>query len=71
VAVFLGWALAGEELTLRTLLSAGVIVAAVVVITTYQARQAASAKSGTAAKVSKDLESIPCSGDSLVTRAAD
>jgi drug/metabolite transporter (DMT)-like permease len=71
VAVFLGWALAGEELTLRTLLSAGVIVAAVVVITTYQARQAASAKSGTAAKVSKDLESIPCSGDSLVTRAAE
>ncbi len=34
VAVFLGWAIAGEPVTLRVLLAAGVIVAAVAVITT-------------------------------------
>lgn len=33
VAVILGWALAGESLTLRTLLAAGVIIGAVVLIT--------------------------------------
>jgi drug/metabolite transporter (DMT)-like permease len=71
VAVFLGWALAGEALTLRTLLAAGVIVAAVVVITTHQARQAASAQSGAATEASKDLEPIPCGGDSLATHAAE
>jgi drug/metabolite transporter (DMT)-like permease len=71
VAVFLGWALAGEALTLRTLLAAGVIVAAVVVITTHQARQAASAQPEAAAKASKDLESIPCGGDSLAPHAAE
>jgi drug/metabolite transporter (DMT)-like permease len=38
VAVFLGWALAAEPLTWQTLLAAGVIVAAVVIINTGQAR---------------------------------
>ncbi len=38
VAVFLGWALAGEALTLRTLFSAGIIILAVVLITTYRSR---------------------------------
>jgi drug/metabolite transporter (DMT)-like permease len=33
VAVFLGWALAGEIVALRTLVAAAVIVAAVVLIT--------------------------------------
>jgi drug/metabolite transporter (DMT)-like permease len=33
VAVFLGWALAGETVTLRMLVAAAVIVAAVVLIT--------------------------------------
>lgn len=37
IAVILGWAIAGEELTLRTLAAAAIIVAAVVVITTYRA----------------------------------
>jgi len=37
IAVILGWAIAQEELTLRTLFAAAVIVAAVVVITTYRA----------------------------------
>lgn len=36
VAIFLGWALAGEPLTARTLLAAAIIVAAVVVITTQR-----------------------------------
>ncbi len=40
VAVFLGWALAGEPLTPRTLIAAAVIVAAVVIITTYRAQAA-------------------------------
>ncbi len=39
VAVFLGYFLAGEQLTLRTLLASSVIVIAVVVITTYKSRQ--------------------------------
>ncbi|MDI7274409.1 MAG: EamA family transporter, partial [Anaerolineae bacterium] len=41
VAVFLGWALAGEPLSARTLLAAAVIVTAVVMVTTSRApRQA-------------------------------
>ncbi len=43
VAVFLGWALAGERLTLRTLVAAAVIVAAVVLV--ISARQRTSAPS--------------------------
>ncbi len=38
VAVFLGWALAGERLTLRTLLAAAVIIAAVVLVITARRR---------------------------------
>ena len=34
VAVFLGWAIAGEALTLRTVIAAGIIIAAVAMITT-------------------------------------
>jgi len=37
VAVFLGWALAGEEITTRTLLSAAAIILAVVIIVTRSA----------------------------------
>jgi len=40
VAVFFGYFLAGEQLTLRTLLASTVIVIAVVVITTFKSRQA-------------------------------
>ena len=71
VAVFLGWALAGEALTPRTLLAAGVIVAAVVVITTHQAHQAASARPGVAAKAGRDLEPVPCGGDPFATHAVE
>ncbi len=39
VAVFLGWALAGEELTGRTLLAAAVIISAVVIITSYRGKR--------------------------------
>jgi drug/metabolite transporter (DMT)-like permease len=39
VAVFLGWAFAGEALTMQTLLAAAVIVAAVVIITINQSRK--------------------------------
>jgi drug/metabolite transporter (DMT)-like permease len=39
VAVFLGYLLAGEQLTLRTLLASSIIVIAVVVITTFKSRQ--------------------------------
>jgi drug/metabolite transporter (DMT)-like permease len=38
VAVLLGWAIAGEEITVRTIAAAGVIVVAVVIITTYRPR---------------------------------
>ncbi len=40
VAVFLGWALASEPLSPRTLIAAPMIIAAVVLITSYQPRQA-------------------------------
>jgi drug/metabolite transporter (DMT)-like permease len=36
IAVFLGWALAGEPLTLQTLIAAAIIVGAVAVIITYR-----------------------------------
>jgi drug/metabolite transporter (DMT)-like permease len=36
VAVLLGWAIAGEPLTLRTLIAATIIIAAVVIITSYR-----------------------------------
>jgi drug/metabolite transporter (DMT)-like permease len=39
VAMFLGWALAGEPLTLRSALAAAIILAAVVLITTHQEKQ--------------------------------
>ena len=39
VAVFLGYFLAGEQLTLRTLLASSVIIIAVVVITTFKSRR--------------------------------
>ena len=41
VAVFLGWAFAGEPVSARTLLAAAVIVAAVVVITVFETRAGA------------------------------
>lgn len=41
VAVFLGWALAGEPLNARILLAAAIIIAAVVIITSERARQEA------------------------------
>lgn len=37
VAVLLGWAIAGEPLTLRTLIAAAVIIGAVMIITSYKA----------------------------------
>ena len=39
VAVFLGWALAGEELTGRTLVAAAIIISAVVIITSYRGKR--------------------------------
>ena len=38
VAVFLGWVFVGEPLTPRTLVAAGIIVAAVILITTFRSR---------------------------------
>lgn len=51
VAVFLGWALAGEPVTGRTIAAAVIIVAAVILITTERARAAAplAPQAGTAA----------------------
>lgn len=40
VAVFLGWALAGEPLTAQTLISAAIIIASVALITLYRDRSA-------------------------------
>jgi drug/metabolite transporter (DMT)-like permease len=46
VAVLLGYFLAGEQLTLRTLLASSVIIIAVVVITTYKSRRSAPENNG-------------------------
>jgi drug/metabolite transporter (DMT)-like permease len=40
VAVFLGWALAGEDLSLRTMAAAAIIIAAVAIITTARSSKA-------------------------------
>lgn len=55
VAVFLGWALAGEAITPRTLLATAVIIGAVALITVTRARQsAASAQEATPAGEAAD-----------------
>ncbi len=51
IAVILGWAIAQEELTLRTMVAAAVIVAAVVVITTYRATANHAIKTASVVKV--------------------
>ncbi len=51
IAVILGWAIAQEELTLRTMVAAAIIVAAVVVITTYRATVNHSTKTADMVKV--------------------
>jgi drug/metabolite transporter (DMT)-like permease len=42
VAVFLGWLIAGEPITSRTLVASAIIIAAVVIITTQKAKTARS-----------------------------
>jgi drug/metabolite transporter (DMT)-like permease len=49
VAVFLGWALGGEALTSRTVLAAGIVVAAVVIITSQRANRS----------LPKSVDSVP------------
>jgi drug/metabolite transporter (DMT)-like permease len=49
VAVFLGWALAGEDITARTLLAAAVILAGVAIITVAGAGQRGEADTRSAA----------------------
>jgi drug/metabolite transporter (DMT)-like permease len=41
IAVFLGWAIAGEQVTVRTLIASAIIVAAVALITLARARASA------------------------------
>lgn len=49
VAVFLGWAIAGEAITLRTLAAAGLVVLAVALIVSHRARATTSPAAGAAA----------------------
>lgn len=51
VAVALGWAVAGEALTLRTIIATAVIVAAVIIITSHKERGEAPAEMKNAKKV--------------------
>jgi drug/metabolite transporter (DMT)-like permease len=46
VAVLLGWAVAGERLTIRTVVAAAVIIGAVVLLTTARSRRPALSQSG-------------------------
>jgi drug/metabolite transporter (DMT)-like permease len=61
VAVLLGWAIAGEQVTLRTILAAGIIVSSVVLITTCDKRpeKLDSSKSPTP-DPSTDTDADPC-----------
>ena len=52
VAVFLGWAFAGEALTLQTIVAAAVIITAVVILTTNQSGKSIPKSSVAAANVS-------------------
>jgi drug/metabolite transporter (DMT)-like permease len=54
VAVFLGWAIAGEPVTARTAIAASIIVAAVVVITIFD-----SGKRGSTATADIEVEDSP------------
>jgi drug/metabolite transporter (DMT)-like permease len=62
VAVFLGWALAGEAVTARTLLAAGVIIAGVVVITTYRAHAQGEVREGVASAQASEVASASTRG---------
>ena len=53
VAVFLGWALAGEEITVRTLIATAIIIGSVAIITTARARQHTVASDPEATRVSE------------------
>lgn len=56
VAVFLGWAIAGEPVTPRTAIAATIIVAAVVVITIFDSAKARSARSSAAVDADRSPE---------------
>jgi drug/metabolite transporter (DMT)-like permease len=63
VAVFLGWAFAGEPVSPRTLLAAAVIVAAVVVITVFDAGKAGAARGRAAAAPADDSPRLRRAGE--------
>jgi drug/metabolite transporter (DMT)-like permease len=65
VAVLLGWSFAGESLSLRTMIAAAVIVAAVVLITTHQPR----GKAANAAE--KEASAAPRFGERECLEAGD
>ncbi len=50
MAVILGWAIAGEPLTLRTMIATAVIVSAVIIITSHKEPDAAPAEMKSAKK---------------------
>ncbi|MCL5263700.1 MAG: drug/metabolite exporter YedA [Chloroflexi bacterium] len=62
VAVILGWALAGEPLTPRTLMAAAVIVAAVVMITVSRTHEDARESQAQLASAGKGWEAAACAG---------
>jgi drug/metabolite transporter (DMT)-like permease len=66
VAVFLGWAFAGEPVTARTLLAAAVILGAVMLITTHRARPQAVAVETTPAPA-RDAGSLIEDGERLAS----
>ena len=53
IAILLGWVFGGEAMSLRTLVATVIIVAAVAIIITHQAR----------AEAAKDLQELPASGE--------
>ena len=65
VAVLLGWAFAGETLSLRTMVAAAVIVAAVIMITTHQPR------AGAKVAVEKEAEATPRFGERECLESGD
>ena len=59
VAVLLGWLFAGEELSVRVLLAAAVIVSAVALITSFGGERAPESASTSASADTASLEEVP------------
>lgn len=71
VAIFLGWALAGEALTARTLLAAAIVITAVAIITTRRAHGSPWDRRGVRVHVETDEEAQLVAAPALMMKASE